>query len=221
MILCHPQIETLIDFSVSGIPSLVIERPDFFRLLMQDFYEQMDGKTGEFVLSENGKEYEVGTWIELIDNCLHFSLNTKTLLVKISTALEKNAVNEANFLKTSSILQEVERYIEELSFDFNCDIECKHCSISGLIKAVGIALRDEYENPMERLIDYMELIREFDKDKVFVLVNIRSFFDDDPVDQFLETLVTHGYRVLLLDSVCRKLLSHERRITIDNDLCEF
>ena len=67
----------------------------------------------------------------------------------------------------------------------------------------------------------MELVREFDRDKLFVLLNLRSFFADEHVEKFLETVSVHGYKVLLLDSVSRKKLAHENRITIDNDLCEF
>lgn len=221
MILCHPQMESMIDFSSSEIPSLVIEEPNFFRALIQDFYDQLEGKEGNFVLSENGKEYAIENRVELIDNCLHFSLNTKTLLGKVSAALEKAAVNESNFLKTAAVLQQVEQYVDELAFEFDCDIVCKHCTVGGVLKAVGISLRDEYDDPLERLIDYMELIREFDKDKVFVFVNLRSFFADEAVERFLKTIAEHSYCVLLLDSVCREKLSHEKRIIIDNDLCEF
>lgn len=221
MILCHPQIETLLDVSLPGVTSLVIENPVFYRELLMDLYAQMDGMAGKFVLSHEGKTLSIATWVELIDNVLHFDLNTRTLLGKIQSAMEQTAVNETFFLKTAELLQQLERYTQELAFQFDCDILCKHCSVSGLLKAVGISLRDDYEDPLERLTDYMELIREFDREKLFVLVNLRSFFDDDHVEKFLETVSAHGYRVLLLDGTERKKLPQERRITIDNDLCEF
>lgn len=221
MILCHPQIETLLDVSLPGVTSLVIENPVFYRELLMDLYAQMDGMAGKFVLSHEGKTLSIATWVELIDNVLHFDLNTRTLLGKVQSAMEQTAVNETFFLKTAELLQQLERYTQELAFQFDCDILCKHCSVSGLLKAVGVSLRDDYEDPLERLADYMELIREFDREKLFVLVNLRSFFDDDHVEKFLETVSAHGYRLLLLDGIERKKLPQERRITIDNDLCEF
>lgn len=221
MILCHPQIETVFDFSAPGIPSVVIEEPVFFRTLMLDLYDQINGESGKFILSENDKELNIGTWVELIDNCLHFSLNTKPLINKIVSAMEQLAVGESFSMKTAELLQQLEQYAAELAFNFDCDILCEHCTAAGLFKAVGISLRDEYDDPLERLIDYMELIREFDRDKVFILINLRSFFADDHVENFLETISAHGYHVLLLDSIDRKKLPQERRVTIDNDLCEF
>ena len=54
-----------------------------------------------------------------------------------------------------------------------------------------------------------------------MILNLRSFFADDPVERFLETVSVQGYHVLLLDCVDRKKLPLEQRVTIDNDLCEF
>lgn len=67
----------------------------------------------------------------------------------------------------------------------------------------------------------MELVREFDRGKLFVLVGLRSSFLDDSVELFLRSVLNHCYRVLLLDSVTKEKLPHEKRLTIDNDLCEF
>lgn len=67
----------------------------------------------------------------------------------------------------------------------------------------------------------MELVREYDWDKLFVIVGSRGFFGDEEVESFLKTALAHGYRVLMMDQVARKILSFEKRLTIDNDLCEF
>jgi CRISPR-associated protein Csn2 len=64
-----------------------------------------------------------------------------------------------------------------------------------LIKSAGIEIRNSYEGRFgdaEKLIDYMELVREFDCDKLFITVNMRSFFADDIVKKFIETAMM-GY----------------------------
>lgn len=77
MMLCFPQMENMFDFSGTRIPSLVIENPKFFRDFMLDLYGQAAGEEGSLVLSENGKQLEISTWVEIVDNCLHFEINTK------------------------------------------------------------------------------------------------------------------------------------------------
>lgn len=108
-----------------------------------------------------------------------------------------------------------------LAFALPGDIVCEKCSVAGILKGIGITLRDDYDDPLERLLDFMELVREFDRDKLFVLAGLRSFFSDAKVELFLDTALAHGYRILLLDSTAREILPHEKRLTIDNDLCEF
>ena len=221
MILAHPQMDTVLEFNGTYVNALVVEHPEFYRSLLCDLYGQLQGDAGQLVLSEKGKTLPIGKWVELVDNCIHFELNRKSLLTKVCAAMERTAVSEAFFLRTSELLCKLERYVDELAFELPGDIICEKCSVAGLLKGVGLSLRDEYEDPLERLLDFMELVREFDRDKLFVLVGLRSFFGDDHVERFLKTALAHGYHILMLDCISREKLPHEKRITIDIDLCEF
>lgn len=221
MILCHPQMETIMDFSGTKAQTLVIEAPNFLRTFLQDLYDQINGIEGEMVLSEQDKQLAIGNWVEVMDSFLNFDMNKKHLLNKIIGQMERIAGSDAFFLKTSDILQRLEAYTSELAFSFDCDIVCGHCTVGGLLKGMGVTVRDEYEDPLERLIDYMELVREFERDKLFVYVNLRSFFSDAEIEGFLRTALDHGYRILLIDAQSHEKLSLESRITVDNDLCEF
>lgn len=221
MILCYPQMETVLDFTSGKIPTLVIENPAFLRQFMMELYAQTAGEEGSFVLSDKGKNLEISAWIEVMDHCLNFQLNTKSLLGKIQTALERTAVNDLFFLKTTELLQSVEQYMDELAFTYDCDLVYQRCTAAGLIKAMSVHIRDAYDDPLERLLDYMELVREFDQDKLFVLLHLRSYFTEEQTARFLKTVADHGYRVLLVDSQDYEKLPEENRITIDKDLCEF
>lgn len=221
MILAHPQLDAVLDFDGAYVNTLVVENPDFFRCLLCDLYGQLQGDDGKLVLSEKGKPLVISKWVELVDNCIHFDLNRKSLMTKICASMEQTAVSEEFFLKTSEILGKLESYVDALAFELPGDIICEKCTVAGLLKGIGISLRDDYEDPLERLIDFMELVREFDRDKLFVLVALRSFFGDECVEAFMKTVLDHGYRVLLLDSVSREKLPNEKRLTIDIDLCEF
>lgn len=221
MILAHPQMDTVLELDGSHVNTLVVEHPDFYRSLICDLYGQLQGEEGKLILSEKGKTLPISKWVELVDNCIHFELNRKSLLTKVCAAMERTAVSESFFLKTSELLCALEHYVDELAFELPGDIVCEKCSVAGILKGIGVSIRDDYDDPLERLIDFMELVREFDRDKLFVLVGLRSFFADQQVELFFKTVLDHGYRALLLDCVSREKLSSEKRLTIDNDLCEF
>ncbi len=220
MILCHPEIERVFDFSGKKIPSLVVERPALFRKLVLDIYEQCDGGEGEFVLSRDDVVQSMLSNVEFIDNCVHYDFSPKALTTRILKSLEREAMNEVFHLKTVELLQKIQEYLNELSFSFNTTLEFTRCSLPGLLKCAGVTIRDDYEDPLERLFDYMELVREFEKDRIFILLNLRSYYADADVEAFLGALVDHEYQAFLLDNVDRQKLPYEERTTIDDDLCE-
>ena len=67
----------------------------------------------------------------------------------------------------------------------------------------------------------MELVRIFEKDKLFITVNMRSFFDDAFMDRFMQSVSSHRYKVLMIENKAYNILSNEIRFTVDEDLCEF
>ncbi len=221
MMLAHPQIDAVLNFDSRKVPTLTIESPDFFREFLRDIKAQIGGFPGKTVLSRENMPIGLSGNAELIDSFVSFEISRKTLLAKLISRLESIAVSEANYLHTASMMGELEQYIHELSFELPCDILCCKMSIGSVLRAVGIEIPDDYTNDLERLLDYMELTRELERDKLFLLVNLRSWYSDEEVSKFLSSILTHEYHVLLVDSVSKARLFDEARVTIDADLCEF
>ena len=67
----------------------------------------------------------------------------------------------------------------------------------------------------------MELVRELDRDRLFIMVNMRSYFSDEDMGIFTESASLHDFKVLLLESISLPTLPYTKRYTIDEDLCEF
>lgn len=221
MKLAHPEMENVIEISRGSLSTLVIENRYFFRNFVADIYQQINGETGKLVLSDGLKICNFAKDTELIDSIISLELNTKTLQNKILTAMENIATSGEMYLETSRMLGEIENYIDMLSQELPCDIVGSKINVTSLLKMVGLSVRDEYENTLERIVDYMELVREFDRDKLFIFVNMRTYFTDVELESFIETTVQHEYRVLLIDGITYSTLLHEKRLTVDEDLCEF
>lgn len=94
-------------------------------------------------------------------------------------------------------------------------------NIGSILKAAGLEFCDDYDSDLERFLDYMEITRELDRDKLFLFVNLRSFYPDAEIGAFIDSALGHEYHVLMVDSSARSLLPDECRTTVDADLCEF
>ena len=217
----HPDLSYPLTFEDGYITSLVIEHQDFFRRFLEDLVLQIDGYDGDAVLSKNNTPISFSNFATVISSFIPFEINQKPLLTKLVASLEKTALDETHYLASMELLQHIESYFEGLFYEYPCDMGCTKLSLSSLIRSVGIEFNGEYTHPIEKILDYMELVREFEKrDKLFIFVNMRSYFSTSTMESFLATALSHGHRILLLDGWSHSKLSCEQRLTIDTDLCE-
>lgn len=224
MKLAYPAFSELITFDSDRIPCIVIENRQLFRSFLCDVASAIDGCRTDLVLSDKDKILDISKHVEVITDFISFDLNKKSLITKIIGELERSAVSPEHYMKTQELLSEIDQAVGTWAFPFPCDIVSSKISVSTLLKAVGIELRNDYEGhrgEVEKILDYMELVREFDRDKLFVTVNMRTYFDDALIEQFMKTAISHEFRILMLESNAYSVLPAEKRTTIDEDLCEF
>ena len=67
----------------------------------------------------------------------------------------------------------------------------------------------------------MELDRELDRDRLIIMINMRTYFSDEEMNTFIESACLHDFKVLLLESSSFARLKNAKRFTVDEDLCEF
>lgn len=200
--------------------SIVIENKRLLTEIVTDLYNQKNGNTGKVVVSENDEPISVAKNVEIIDKFIPFDLNTKTIINGVANAIEKCAVNEENIGKTLSLVAEIEKYLMDLAFEFPCGISFTGVSASSLINHSGITVESDLQSISEKVCEYMNLVTEFDRKKLFVTLNMRSFVDDEEMEKFAETVVVRGYDVIAIESCAYKKLKNEKRLIIDDDLCE-
>ena len=217
----HPQLDQVLTVDGGYVATLVIENPQFFREILHDVDGQINGDKGSSVLSENYRVLPFDRHAEMIDGFLHFQLGRKPLLTKLTNRLEALALKEENYLHTVQLTTRLEEYIMELAMDLPCSVYCSKLNFGGILRAIGVDILDDHENDLERLLDYMELTRELDHERLFILVNLRSYYSDAEVKAFFDSAIAHEFLILPVDSVARTLLKNERRVTVDDDLCEF
>lgn len=216
----YPEIGKVFDTDIGKINTLVIENQALLIKLLSDIYGQIEGIDGKSVLSDNKGILPMSKFAELLTQFVPFELSKKALISKISSLLEKKAVAEDMYLETMELLSSIERYLSKLSFDFNCNPIFQKISINSLIKASGFELNEAYDSLGEKILDYFELVRGFDHDKLFITFNLRSFLSDSETQLFIEDILKREIKLIMIESSERKLLSSENRLLIDSDLCE-
>jgi len=221
MKLVYPFINAHFDMGESSIPILVIENPKHFYKYLSEISEQINGLEGRFTLSEKDKILSLNKYAELIEKFIGFEINRKSLLSKLYNKLGEHAVSEDFYVRTKQINSEIITYLSALLIDFNSELEFDdEIEISGLFKYFGIKFLEDYTDLSEKLLNYMLFIREFDVDKCFIFVNLKSYLSTNDLEVFYKSVIDHKINILLFESINREALKVEKVTVIDDDLCE-
>ncbi len=214
-------IEHIIDCGNSAyINSVVIESPRLLCEVLMDLECQIQGDDGKSVVSENDKVLPTAKCLEVHTRFVPFELNQKNLINKATAKLIEIALDEENYMQSSELVGDLERYLMNLSIGLTGSIDTSKVSIENLIKNSGLTFVDDYSLLSEKLLDYFELVREYDQDKIFVLLNLRSFLSTNELQQFVDEILLRRFQVVLIESTEYSLLDKEKRLLIDDSLCE-
>lgn len=211
----------ILQFDSGYVNELIIENKKMFFSLVNDLFAQSDGESGGCVLSISERPVDISKYADITVQFAPFQINRKSLLTKLYSALEKRAVQAENYIKSEEMLSEIEKYILYLGEELPFEINCQKLSITSIIKAVAPEIDEADKSPLERIFSYMELVRELDRDRLFIMINMRSYFSDEDMEIFIESVCLHDFKVLLIESISSPLLKNVKRYTVDEDLCEF
>ena len=213
-------IETILDCAQNQICTVVIENQKLFYEVVEDIERQIQGLEGESVLSENNQILKMDKYAEQLMQFVPFDLNKKSLISRITSYMQKIAADEIHYEKTSEFLAEWEKYCMDLEFELPVSIEFTKINMDVLLKSSGIMISDDYVSLAEKILDYIQLIEYFECKKMFILVNMRSFVENEEMQKFIDAALTREYQIILLDNKEYPLLKSEKRCVIDADLCE-
>ena len=213
--------EQAIRFDGGYVNELIIENKKMFFNAVNSISMQIDGSHGDWILSIGNKPVEISKYADLTVQFAPFEINRKALLTKLYNTLEQKALLPENYLKTSEMLSNLERYVLYLSEDLPFEITCKKLSMGPIIRAISPEIEGVDKSPLEKIFAYMELVRELDRDRLFIMVNMRTYFSDEDMASFIESVCLHDFRVLLLENNSQAILNNTSRCTVDIDLCEF
>ena len=220
MKLIYPEIDTVINFGEGTFPSVVIEHPALFYRFVEDLHRQANGESGTALLSSDNETVSIAGNLDLLTDFFSFEINRKTLLSKIISKLEKQALAPEFYDRSHHLLGEIEKLIYDLAFQNDLELEPGKLSITSLLKSSGLSLKEEYPTLAEKLLVYIDLMSSNNLASLFVLVNIRSVLDQTTMELFTDSCCRKQYNILLIDNKTYHRLSREERIIVDEDLCE-
>lgn len=221
MKLVHPDLHFQIKFLEQEIPICLVESPVRWREMQKELFAQHRGEEGNWILSEEDKEIKFSASVELIVNPLCLEENQKRIMNAFLHALTETANNEVYWKRSQELNGEIQKFFADLEMEYPFEYHINpEIDFSALAKAMGIRIECEYENDLERLLQYCILTRAIVKTKLFIFFNLHEFFTETELKLFYREVMARKWNVLLMESSAGDRISGEKYYIIDKDNCE-
>ncbi|WP_300275948.1 type II-A CRISPR-associated protein Csn2 [Peptacetobacter sp.] len=224
MKLVHPEFNYRMEFKENKINLVVIEDKKLFRNYIKEIYNQSIDydDNGRFVLSDNEKEIKLSKKLDVILDYYTLNINNKKILLKVYNKLREISIEEDMYIKTNKLNSEIIRYIDDIidisdfPLEFSIDI-----NIIDILKISNVRFVEDYENDLEKICHYIDLVKEVTGKNIFAFINFREFFE---LDEIRELYKFASYKKIYLimfenhiNDICRE---YEEVFILDKDICE-
>ena len=221
MRLAYVDLERVIELDCRKATEWIIESPALFRKYVQLLNCQTEGGDGGFVLSDNDTILDISKYVEIIMNPFELDFEDRRIQKKLYVELQKTAYGEELFLETQKVTATLQGYIFQLEnicgYDIGIDTVM---DIQVLFKALGVRMEGREYNFSEKLVQYMKIMAELMGRKLLVFVNIRSYLEDEQIQELMKNATYNEISLLFIENVQRDFAGMKNYYIIDKDGCE-
>ena len=223
MILTHQNFSQEIEWNDARYANeIIIENQKFFREFVGDFYFYDDGDR-KISLSDSGKGLKFKDDVEVIINPLKLDFGNRKATVNFLKILVEGSLSEEFYLPTNRLKTKIVKYLSDVISreQFGFEVEADDFSFDQIAKAINFHVVGDEDDFVELITDYVEMMRELAKTKLFVFIALRSFVSDDELKRLIKNVDDREVNILLIEDQTREKVEGLKRLTIDADLCEF
>ena len=219
MKLSHCELETLFDLSPGNIHVLVVESETQFLKYCTELWEQTQGESGRFCLSEEERMLPLERHALLLSDYFSFFTDDKKFSGKLYRSLQEIA--ESHFLNEyQSLCEQMADFFAKLNAESDCPIEYDaEGGMTALFKAFGVGISRQ-QSFLENLLLYLRAQARFLKIRCFFFVNLKTVLSDNDLKLFYRETELNELCLFLLENTQKPKLKGETVTLIDRDLCE-
>lgn len=218
--LVNPNWEHQIKFNDGSTSLLVIEDSDTFRNYITSLQLQTNGEDGPFVLSNEKEMLPIKDRLSFVLNPLSVEIVDKKVQTKIITLLKNYMLNEGHYETLATVLAQIEAFALDIEENFPFEIEHTEADASALIKMLGFSLKVDYQDEIEKLLEYTNVLHDICGIDHFVFVSLYDYFNQQTIETFCRESNMNKHNILLIERHNQREPMEAQKILIDHDLCE-
>ena len=217
----HPDWEFTICLSDGSSSLLVIENPIRLRGTVMDLIKQSNGEEGEFILSDDNKQLDIHSRLIVVTDPLNADPSNKRVTASVAQQIKEIIVSPDHLLEANDLISHMERFAETIEDDYRLNVSHQEYDSANLYKVLNIQLQVEYENELERLLEFMNVFHDVCGVDCFVFISIFSLFSEEEIGVLVSEATANKHNLLFIEG-CEPSFVPEgtTKLIIDRDSCQ-
>lgn len=201
------------------IQILVLENEQTFSNVIMQFLKLSQNVESQWLLMEQDKILQFHKIGQVIVDPFSIDNNERKIIQKVYQEMQICAQEEFA-IETAEINACIVSYIEEITqkmpynlvFDLNLDFQ-------GILKTYGVRLETCMERLIERLVDYIKLLKRVLGITVVVFINLKTYLSEKELELLYEACKYEKIYIILIENVMRQRITGENICIVDRDGC--
>ena len=208
-----------IDFEQESINILQLENAKVMFDVCNDLFKQCSGEDGNFVLSDDLKTLNFADCCQFIPNIFDLGLNGKKienlLQKKLQSIINGGDYAEQFFAIDKSIVELNNKLLPNIDLQISYNDDLQFCDI---FKICGYKI-EEKQNLFDRIIDYVDVVSELSKTKLFIFVDLFPYISQEQTQKLVKQFEYMDIKVLFVTSFLPYKIDNVKKTIVDADLC--
>lgn len=199
--------------------NFTVESPEYFSKIVYNICEQINGGEGEFILSDDEKEYSLEKKAIMVTNPLSVSCNEKKILSQLNKSLSEKIVIDYSeeFTKINQqIMVFMDLLINASEYNLIMDVDFQALE---LVKYCKVYVDTYYESLAEKFIDYLRAVKTICKIDIVFILNIKQYFSTTELKEIYKYCFYMKIYLINLEGIKSDSIKDDRYIILDKDLC--
>lgn len=207
------------EFDENFVNVLVVESPRVMAEIVEGLCNQCAGEDGDFVFSSSDQILKIPNLVEMVIDPIRLDFNNRKILNRLyneleevgrDVFLEKEDLNRQNIQLIDSVVENARYH----NISYKMELAWKD-----LFKIYDLKIAKEYDFLAEKLIEYLNILANLTEVLLLVLVNVRSFLEEEDLQNLYEQAFYQKMQLLLIEHQEVKNGLSEKTYIIDRDRC--
>lgn len=197
----------------------VIENTSVFSECVSDFWRQVNGLDGNWILSESNKQLNFSKNVLCVFNPWSLDINEKKVITKLYKEINEIA-NEQYIDRLAETNSEIVNFLELLIQDLPYNVSVGYdINLTGLLKLYDVKFEYDDITLLEKIITYLKLAHQILNIKCMIFIGLKAYLNENEILELYKASYYEKVRLFLIEDHFDKKISSEIVKIIDKDKC--